>query len=793
MRPEDKKKLFKNRRIIVNHLLDLESVLDYLISKQIFTPSIRESIIYENKSPRANPHDQIRQTLDSLVKKNALAYTYFIEALTLTNNTHIVNTIEPDYQTSEECKLMIERERIVLPSLLAPNSNSLHHISSNPNTPQHNNTSSFTKHSKSFGQNISPSNEFPPGQSSIQGQGYTSIPQYQNELTPTQVRQIQLSMHYQNIMFQNQMQQQQPPNLQNCRYPSNFSTSTNNSRSSSQSQSMSPITNRARSSSVTGFYNLSNSNSRNLKTKKRTGSGALGNLIDEENCRYPVSVSSYDDSDQTQHTQAPLYINNKDTAGHNSELPPTYNIDWSDVNNLELDFVVYKTFPNTQKQLSPDECYCMEKNPRGLCLLINNEHFYDEDGKEIMDMRRYGTDMDASRLKNLFEKLNFQVEMCVDQTEQEMRNKITLFANESDSNSLIYDAICLIVLSHGTDGYVYGVDVENRINMDKDILSLFDDILIGKPKLFIFQACRGEHLNQKDSVQNPLSFITQSNSTNSIHQSSKPPLYNKTRITPASSLTSMDDETIKKFKNLKVTSREQKPTSLQLNYIKKKKQVKSASNSSSTSSNSSLSMSLSSNSSSTKMKTRSRSHSRGKYSAYLASAASAIKTVCKNSPNSSKSNLASISTQTNSQTSSSSQSLISSQDGDLEAEPVLANCYPNSNIITSTTHSQSLMNFTDGRPIKTCLPSRSDFFIWYSSARGFVSHRELDGSPFIKCLVTVFSRCAYDLELIEMVRKVNLLMQQYEKIHFDERNAVASYFMVPVAEFHLAKRLYFNP
>lgn len=103
------------------------------------------------------------------------------------------------------------------------------------------------------------------------------------------------------------------------------------------------------------------------------------------------------------------------------------------------------------------------------------------------------------------------------------------------------------------------------------------------------------------------------------------------------------------------------------------------------------------------------------------------------------------------------------------------------------------MNFIDGRPIKTSLPSRSDFFIWYSSARGFVSHRDADGSPFIKCLVTVFSRCAYELELIEMVRKVNMLMQQYEKKHFDERNAVASYFMVPVAEYHLAKRLYFNP
>lgn len=168
-------------------------------------------------------------------------------------------------------------------------------------------------------------------------------------------------------------------------------------------------------------------------------------------------------------------------------------------------------------------------------------------------------------------------------------------------------------------------------------------------------------------------------------------------------------------------------------------------------------------------KNRSRSHSRSKYSSYLVSAASAIRTAIKTSPSSAKTLLNSISTQTN---------------------EIADSCIMNSNILSST---NSMSNFIDGRPIKTSLPSRSDFFIWYSSVRGFVSHRDIDGSPFIKCLVSVFSRCAYELELIEMVRKVNLLMQQYEKKHFDERNAIASYFMVPVAEFHLTKRLYFNP
>ncbi len=81
-------------------------------------------------------------------------------------------------------------------------------------------------------------------------------------------------------------------------------------------------------------------------------------------------------------------------------------------------------------------------------------------------LRRNGTTMDASRLKNLFEKLHFSVEMCVDLNEKDMRSKINSYANQSRINSDAYDAICLIILSHGTDGYVYGVDYENRINVN---------------------------------------------------------------------------------------------------------------------------------------------------------------------------------------------------------------------------------------------------------------------------------------------------------------------------------------
>lgn len=119
----------------------------------------------------------------------------------------------------------------------------------------------------------------------------------------------------------------------------------------SSSQSMSPIINRARSSSVNTFHNLQGSRISNARSslsaqqRNRNGSGN-NNLIDEDGCSYPIAVSSnYDDNDQS---PASCFMNPLD-------LPVTYNIEWSDVNRLELDFVVYKTLPNITKQLSPDE------------------------------------------------------------------------------------------------------------------------------------------------------------------------------------------------------------------------------------------------------------------------------------------------------------------------------------------------------------------------------------------------------------------------------------------------------
>ena len=48
-----------------------------------------------------------------------------------------------------------------------------------------------------------------------------------------------------------------------------------------------------------------------------------------------------------------------------------------------------------------------------------------------------------------------------------------------------------------------------------------------------------------------------------------------------------------------------------------------------------------------------------------------------------------------------------------------------------------------------------------------------------------------NLELIEMVRKVNFLMKQYEKIQSDGATDSRSFFVMPTVEYYFKKKLYF--
>ena len=362
MRREEKRKLSINRRIIVNHLNDLESLLDYLISKQIFTTAIRQKINKESQGK-----DRIRHMLDILESKNiVLAYQYFLEALVVTGHTHVANIVEPDYCSSEQCRLVIERERLRGFQYSSNNNNS---ELSFPVvcTQSHGSGSSGVMIESSS----SPSCSSPSSSSSLSNNNVNP-----NTLAPMSLQRI--IRQNPNYLFSNTNNNSNYFLSHNSK--SSQSTSRSTSSSGCQSSSMSPTINRSRSSSVTAFLNSGRTNTNNNICTSSSVNGLVNlanktnneysplNIINNNNnqntqstVRMTISGMSYDDSDQIQsfnYSPSSSIQNQQQLQLQQSLMPPptpTYNIDWSDVNNLELDFHVTKSFPNIRKQLSPNE------------------------------------------------------------------------------------------------------------------------------------------------------------------------------------------------------------------------------------------------------------------------------------------------------------------------------------------------------------------------------------------------------------------------------------------------------
>lgn len=69
------------------------------------------------------------------------------------------------------------------------------------------------------------------------------------------------------------------------------------------------------------------------------------------------------------------------------------------------------------------------------------------------------------------------------------------------SEHKVADCLVIVLMSHGGQDIIYGVDFET-IRLDDEVFSLFDNescpALLGKPKLFFIQACReSEHCARK--------------------------------------------------------------------------------------------------------------------------------------------------------------------------------------------------------------------------------------------------------------------------------------------------------
>ena len=168
-----------------------------------------------------------------------------------------------------------------------------------------------------------------------------------------------------------------------------------------------------------------------------------------------------------------------------------------------------------KKDLS--NCYNLVKKFRGKCILINNMEEPQSppqlaDGKQI---EMLGLKKETIRFKDLFQKLNFAVEVIRNVSAEELLKKLKYISDDMSLRDS--EAFILMAISHGEDEKVLGYnacevirkmrfkqinpkDQEAAQVIDGDILPIADIIstfseancpyLRSKPKVFFFTCCR---------------------------------------------------------------------------------------------------------------------------------------------------------------------------------------------------------------------------------------------------------------------------------------------------------------
>ncbi|XP_034544015.1 caspase-3a [Notolabrus celidotus] len=133
--------------------------------------------------------------------------------------------------------------------------------------------------------------------------------------------------------------------------------------------------------------------------------------------------------------------------------------------------------------------YSLKYPSIGQCIIINNKNF---DRRTGMNQRN-GTDVDAANAMKVFSKLGYKAKVYNDLTVEKMKQVLVSASKEDHS---CYASFVCVLLSHGDEGVFFGTDGSVEL---KYLTSLFRGdrckSLVGKPKLFFIQACRGTELD----------------------------------------------------------------------------------------------------------------------------------------------------------------------------------------------------------------------------------------------------------------------------------------------------------
>ena len=145
--------------------------------------------------------------------------------------------------------------------------------------------------------------------------------------------------------------------------------------------------------------------------------------------------------------------------------------------------------------MSDSKMYNMEHEKRGIALVININK-YDQTPKEKEGPKeRVWSEKDVKNLTHTLEYLEFDLRKEENLTKTELEKLLKEQAEKSHKN---FDCFLCVVMSHGIRDHI--------VTRDNQLIS-FDEImapikscstLLNKPKMFFFQACRGE--NELESI-----------------------------------------------------------------------------------------------------------------------------------------------------------------------------------------------------------------------------------------------------------------------------------------------------
>ena len=133
--------------------------------------------------------------------------------------------------------------------------------------------------------------------------------------------------------------------------------------------------------------------------------------------------------------------------------------------------------------------YRMDKNPHGICVIINNHKFYHPTDKEKAHNDRGGAEVDQKNLQLTFQYLRYIVETYENLTHTQMMEVMLSMAHRNHAN---YDSFICCILTHGEQNMVHGADSIPVSLLDLTGVMKMCSTLINKPKMFFIQACRGD-------------------------------------------------------------------------------------------------------------------------------------------------------------------------------------------------------------------------------------------------------------------------------------------------------------